>query len=82
MNCCGLLHDAASVRGRVNVATLNLRAAPDTAAAILSKLARGTELELVGRTPAGDWVQTARGGWVAARCVRARGELAALPVTR
>lgn len=56
----------------------NLRAGPGTAYERLGSVAPGEMLELIARTPAGDWYQLASGAWIAAFLVE--GAPAGLPV--
>jgi len=74
----------AGFAGQVNVQDLNLRRAPSFSAPILGTLPAGTNISLVGRDPAAQWLEadTPIGhGWVAAAFIVTAGELAALPVT-
>ncbi len=74
----------ASAVGLVNVQDLNLRRGPGFSAPIVGVLSAGTQISLVGRDPAAQWLEanTPIGhGWVNAGFVVTTGDLAALPVT-
>lgn len=62
---------------------LNLRAAPDAGSPIMAKLQPNTQVRVIGRTAAGDWLQVQAGansGWLAAEFVQLGGSLENLPV--
>jgi len=65
--------------------TANLRGGPGTNYAIIGKASQGQQFEIIGRNPAGDWVQICCVGngpaWIAVSLVQIQGrDLAAIPV--
>ena len=81
---------AGALRGEVAAVSLNVRAAPSTAAAILGKLANGAAVAILARNDASDWWLVccapggAENGWVSAQFITTGADaatLAALPVT-
>lgn len=71
--------------GRTTAALLNMRAAPDTAAAVIAQLPQNTAIRIVGRSADNAWflLQNADGsqGWVAAAYVATDLALSSLPVS-
>lgn len=47
----------------------NLRAGPGTGFAVAGSVQPGEQLEVIGRTPAGDWLKLATGLWIASKLV-------------
>ncbi|MDW8316818.1 MAG: SH3 domain-containing protein [Anaerolineae bacterium] len=72
---------------RVETATLNVRLGPGTDYPLVGQASQGSQLSLIGRNEAGDWLVVCcvngRPGWVAARLVSVQpdgADLAALPI--
>lgn len=66
----GLDHSAGGKRYRVNLNRLALRVTPDINAAVIQKLASGTVVEALPRSPRGHWIAVqadGQRGWVAAQ---------------
>jgi uncharacterized protein YgiM (DUF1202 family) len=67
---------------------LRVRALPSTSAAILDRLNKGDQFQVVGRTAARDWLQIrlptnpSAHGWVSAEFVDLTGSLDALPIVQ
>jgi uncharacterized protein YgiM (DUF1202 family) len=70
--------------GRVIVASLNMRSAPDIGASVLAELPQRTSVLIAGRSSDGIWlyIQTADGlsGWVATRFIQLDIALSSVPV--
>lgn len=74
----------ASLLGIVNVQDLNLRRAPSFSAPIIGILAAGTNITLIGRDPAAQWLEAntpAGHGWVDGAFIVTAGGLSTLPIT-
>lgn len=76
-----------TLSARVEAATLNVRLGPGTDYPLVGQTTQGSQLSLIGRNEAGDWLVVCcvngRPGWVAARLVSvqpADADLAALPI--
>ncbi|MCA9913464.1 MAG: SH3 domain-containing protein, partial [Anaerolineae bacterium] len=76
--------EATNINARVAAGMLNLRAAPDTRATVLSILPQGTGVQAIGRSADTSWIQVQMGdgtvGWLAAAYLATTIEFAALPV--
>lgn len=79
-----VLPEAAAINARVAAGLLNLRAAPDTNAAVLSILPQGTGVQAIGRSADTAWIQVQMGdgtvGWLAAAYLTTTIDFASLPV--
>lgn len=76
--------DATDANARVSASLLNLRAAPETSAAVISRLPGGTGVQAIARSADTAWIQVQLGdgttGWVAAAYLVTTLDFAALPV--
>lgn len=57
------------VSGPSATSNANLRAGPGTGFAVAGSVQPGEQLEIVGRSPAGDWLKLATGLWIASKLV-------------
>lgn len=68
----------------VDIPRINARSGPGTDFSVLDQVLEGTRLEVVGRTPAGDWWQVCcvagQTAWVAAELVRTEGPVESVAV--
>ncbi len=73
-----------AIANKIGGVLVNLRAGPDTDYAILTQLAGGEEVEMMGRTEAGDWVliQSAEGtsGWLFVDLFENDADIEVLPI--
>ncbi len=75
--------DETATNGTVNAGLLNLRPAPSTDTAVITRLPNDTGVQAIGRSADNAWLQVRAGGaegWVSAAYVRLSVSLDALPV--
>jgi uncharacterized protein YraI len=67
---------------------LRIRATPSTSAAIVGRLNKGDSVQVVGRTPASDWLRIAlptdpnQSGWISAEFATLSGPLDSIPIVQ
>lgn len=65
-----VLVDTVVPSGAISTTSANLRSGPGTSFAVTGNAQPGEQLEIVGRTPAGDWFLLATGMWIASQLVK------------